>query len=267
MAKGNDGNYLQHSVEIALAWHLVTRTAGNGLHVALCHGMAPYEPCGPIPAGQTRTLLMEALERARKPRTDGELPIISAYRTTKASLERYPNTGELLAAIVGRDRLTGGITEVSEEKHAALRDAWAESSVTPVVGSWRGQVKVGGVLNCPASLESPWMFSADPMTYHDDGDFDNEQLYRADGDRLSDLLKRFIESGQPGAAALFVYAVRPDIRPKFWRFTDELAEQVGATNISCWLTHQGGNRNLAAILCSPSLIRPAWLPRSVNFGR
>jgi hypothetical protein len=229
--------------------------------------MAPYEACGSLPAGQTRALLVDALQRGRQPKLDGEPPIVSAYRATNASLERYPNTGELLAGIIGRDRLTGGITETNHEKHAALQETWLRSGVTSVARSWRNEIQPGGVLSCPASLESPWLFSGDPMTYHDDGYADDDQLYRSDGGSLSALLKCFIDSGQPGAASLFVYAVKPETRPKFWRFTDELAEQAGAVNVSCWVTHQGGNRHLAAILCSPSMLRPTWLPQPLRFGR
>ena len=105
------------------------------------------------------------------------------------------------------------------------------------------------------------------MTYHDEGHADDDQIYRADADRLSDVLQDFINSGQPGVAALFVYAVRPANRPKFWRLTDELAERTGAVNISCWVKHQGGYRNLAALLSSPSTLRPTWLPAPVSFGR
>src|SRR5262245_49614231 len=98
VAKGNDGNYLQHSIEVSLAWQLVSRTAGNQLYVALTHGMAPYEPCGAIPNGQTKSLLDDALRSAQGHRRDVEAPVVSAYRATQATLDRYPNTGELLAA-------------------------------------------------------------------------------------------------------------------------------------------------------------------------
>lgn len=226
MAKGNDGNFLQHSIEVAIAWHLVTRIAGSRLHIALAHGMAPYEACGPLPPGQTRALLAAALESARHAPRDGEPPIVSAYRATQASLDRYPNTGELLAGIIGRDRLCGGITEASADKHAELQEKWAQSYVTSVAASWRSEVQPHGVLRCPASLQSPWLFSADPMTYHDEGNADDDQLYRADTELLADVLTDFIGSGQPGVAALFVYAVRPESRPKFWRFTDDLAATI-----------------------------------------
>jgi len=216
MAKGNDGNYFQHSIEVAIAWHLVMWIAGSRLHIALTHGMAPYEPCGSVSIGQTRGLLEAALESARHPRRDDELVIVSAYRVTGASLERYPNTGELLAAIVGRDRLSGGITETNADKYAALKETWwGQSDVTPVAASWRSEVGPYGVLKCPVSLESPWLFSADPMTYHDEGGADDDQLYRSDMELLSGVLSEFVESGKPGAAALFVSQSGPRTDPSF----------------------------------------------------
>lgn len=66
MAKGNDGNYLQHSVEVAAAVQLAARHPEGWLHVALAHGMEPFEPCGELPNGQARKRLHKALRgRAR----------------------------------------------------------------------------------------------------------------------------------------------------------------------------------------------------------
>jgi len=267
MAKGNDGNYLQHSIEIAIALHLVAGTSGGRLHVALAHGMAPYEPCGALPDGQARRLLYESLEAARKPATEGESSIVAAYRETNASLESYPNTGELLAAVIGRNRLSGGITETDTDKHANVQNVWSGSDVTPVAASWRCEVSSSGVLICPSSLRSPWLFSVDPMTYHEDGYADDDKLYRADLGRLSEMLKRYVASGQPGVAVFFVYGVKPDVRPQFWKFIDDLAGQSGTLVVPCWIVHQGGNANLAALLCSPLVLRPAWLPHGLNFER
>ena len=146
MAKGNDGNYLQHSIEVAVALHLVARTSDGRLHVALAHGMAPYEACGALPSGQARRLLHESLEAARTPATAGEASIVAAYRATNASLESYPNTGELLAAVIGRNRLSGGITETDADKDAKLQRVWSDSDVTPVAASWRREVSPSGVL-------------------------------------------------------------------------------------------------------------------------
>lgn len=54
MAKGNDGNYLQHSVEVALALHLASLQPEGRLHIALTHGMKPFERCDWEGTGQAR---------------------------------------------------------------------------------------------------------------------------------------------------------------------------------------------------------------------
>jgi hypothetical protein len=275
VAKGNDGNYLQHSVEVSAAVHLAAKHPERRLHIALAHGMAPLETCGELPDGQARKKFQRALRTAQKASKANESAIVSAYRATKASLDHYPNTGELLRRAIGPDRLSGGITELDPQKHVQLQDAWSGSRVKPVGSSWRAAVSPGGVLTSPASLDAPWLFTMDPMTYREDGDADDNNLYRADLARLSAALTRFVESGQPGVAAFFVYAVKPKVRPSFWAFVDELAgrvddlasRQTGTTVASCWLTHQGGNRNLAGLLCSAFALPTDWLPAGLNPGR
>lgn len=267
MAKGNDGNYLQHSVEVAAALQLVACCSERRLHIALCHGMAPREPSGQPPPGQTRRLLLAALEAARGPAIPSEPPVVTAYRGTKARLASYPNTGELLAAVLGRNRLSGGITETEPRKYSELLRAWAATEVRVAGSSWRAQVGADGVLTCPASLRLPWLFSADPMTFREQGYTDDDNLYRSDLATLSGTLRAFASSGQPGIAALFVYAVRPDTRPKFWEFVDDLATVAGLVVTPTWIVHQGGNVNLAALLVSPLLPRPTWLPSGVSYGR
>ena len=136
MAKGNDGNYLQHSVEVATAVHLAAKHREGRLHIALAHGMAPFEPCGELPSGQARAQLRDVLHAAQQPPTVGESPVVAAYRPAKASLDHYPNTGELLRRVIGSDRLSDGITEVDSQKYAQLRQVWSGSRVTPVRSSW-----------------------------------------------------------------------------------------------------------------------------------
>lgn len=267
MAKGNDGNYLQHSVEVAAAAHLAAKHPDRRLHVALSHGMAPFEACGELPNGQARALLHDALHAAQKPAAAAESSIVMAYRATKASLENYPNTGELLRRVIGEQRLSGGITEVDPLKHAQLQDVWLGSCVTPVRSSWRSEVRAGGVLTSPVPLGAPWLFTADPMTYREDGYADDDKLYRADFSRLSAAVSGFVASGKPGVATLFVYAVKPEVQPEFWAFVDDLAKSTATTSVSCWLTHQGGNRNLAALLCSAIALPPNWFPYGLNAGR
>lgn len=266
MAKGNNGNYLQHSVEVTAAAHLAAKHAQGRLHIALAHGMAPFEPCGELPDGQAKKLLQKSLTAAQQPPKVGESRIVAAYRATNASRDHYPNTGELLCRVIGPDRLSGGITELDLLKHAQLRNAWSGCGVTPVGSSWRAEVLPGGVLTCPAALDAPWLFTMDPMTYREDGEADDNNLYRADLGRLSAALTGFVASGQPGVAAFFAYALKPEVRPFFWAFVDDLARQTGTTVASCWVTHQGGNRNLAGLLCSAFALPVDWPPDGLHAG-
>ena len=60
-----------------------------------------------------------------------EPAIVTAYRKAGASAERYPNTAELLRAVIGTDRLSGGITERDRKKCDGLADAWNGSRIVP----------------------------------------------------------------------------------------------------------------------------------------
>ena len=62
MANGNDGNYLQHSIEVALAVRLAALDFGGRLHIMLCNGMAPFERCDPPRDGQAVQKLNLALK-------------------------------------------------------------------------------------------------------------------------------------------------------------------------------------------------------------
>jgi hypothetical protein len=116
-------------------------------------------------------------------------------------------------------------------------------------------------------LTRPWLFTLDPMTYREDGYVDDNNLYRADLDRLSGMLRQFVVSGRPGLAALFVYAVRPEGRGFFWNFVDDLANRSGTAVLSCWHTHQGGNRNLAGLFCSGFELSSGFPPMGLTVGR
>ena len=106
----------------------------------------------------------------------------------------------------------------------------------------------------------------DPMTYTEGNAADDDKLHRADIDLLSATLGRYVESGQPGIAALFVYAMWRERGP-FWKFIDELQDVIGAVSVPFWLTHRGGGQNLATLLCSGIELPPAFAPAGVNPGR
>jgi hypothetical protein len=107
----------------------------------------------------------------------------------------------------------------------------------------------------------------DPNTYKVTRYADDENLHREDMERVAAALKTFTVSGQPGVALLFVYAMHPEERPKFWCFVDELAAETGTRVDSGWLVHQGGNRNLVGLLRSAVGIPKPRPPFGVNSGR
>ena len=107
----------------------------------------------------------------------------------------------------------------------------------------------------------------DPMTYTENGARDDDYLRQVDLDRLTGALTSFVESGMPGIAALFVYAVRPEVRPRFWDFMDELASGAGACTHSYWVPHQGGNHNLAGLLCTGIALPPSFQGPDIKPGR
>jgi hypothetical protein len=267
MAKGNDGNYLQHSIEIEAATRLTQTDPKGRLHIALTHGMAPHEPLGEHVPKQARDMLESALTLANQPPRLNESPVVMAYRRTAASRQRYPNSAELLRTIVGTQKLAGGIAEVNSGKYKELARAWSGSRVFPVHSSWRRQVAPGGRLAVPNDLQTPWLFSMDPMTYTENGDEDDDRLHRADLDRLSDALSSFAKSDTPGVAALFVYAIGPETRHLFWDFVDELACRIDARTRYCWCPHRRDKRNLAGLLHTNIQLPPDCQPPGIRVGR
>ena len=237
------------------------------MHIALTHGMAPWEP---FEKSETRRpayrILQEALVAATLPPKSGEAAIVTTYRKTKASEEHYPNSAELLRAAIGTEKLSGGITEVDCAKYKQLTAVWSGSHVVPVHASWRHQV-YQGELECPDNLRIPWLFTMDPMTYSEKGGADDAKLYRSDIDLLADVLTRYVQSGNPGIVALFVYAVMTSNQYRFWEFVDDLAKHIGAGTRSYWLPHRGGNHNLAGLLYSGIELSSDFKPSGLNEGR
>ncbi len=205
MAKGNDGNFLQHCIEVEAALHLRERDPEGRLHIVLTHGMAPREKLNRTNAN--KELLYSALEEATCGRRLLERNIVHAYRKSwrrhppvKASLRNemmshpyYPNSAELLRSIIGTEKLSGGITEVDADKCEGLSGAWAGSKVKVrnTSTSWRGELRKG-ILCCPDDLDTPWLFSMDPMSYCEEGGRDDAYLHRSDLELIRSALERYI---------------------------------------------------------------------------
>ena len=264
MAKGNNGNYLQHCIEIEAAVRLLKASADGCLHVALTHGMEPFEELEERKAKFKTDILYEALaESAGEPQRD-EREIVRAYRKCRASPQHYPNSAELLRTVVGTGGLSGGITEMDLTKHESLKKAWRGTRIRAINSSWRAQVGRDGVLDCPSNLESPWLFSMDPMTFSESGKREDNLNRSDDLDLLECTLAGYLSSGQPGIACLFVYSMKRKLQPQFQNFVEDLAGRVKALSGGFRLHHIGGNDNLAGLLFSHPELRSEFKPPNID---
>ena len=285
MAKGNDGNYLQHCVEVEAAVRLAQVSPDSRLHIALTHGMEPFEQISEPNGNAYRVLHVALCEAAGEPKCN-EREIVKAYRASWMSQEyrpdianlfdelrmekHYPNSAELLRMVIGTDQLSGGITEKDKAKHKELAKAWTGSEIVVARSSWRKQLGRAGALGCPDHLDVPWLFSMDPMTYTENNDNDDADLHRSDLDLLARALERYVGSGQPGIASLFVYSVGSQGKNRqrqFWAFMDELAGRLGVQTHSYRLAHQGGNLNLVDLLLSDEKLAVGFDLPNIEPGR
>lgn len=288
MAKGNDGNYLQHCVEVEAAVLLAQTEPNSRLHVALTHGMAPFERIGE-PKGNAYSLLYGALcEAASEPKCS-EREIVKAYRSSWESQayrpdiknlfdelrsgKHYPNSAELLRAVIGTTRLSGGITEWDETNRKELSAAWDDSNIKVAqrrprpFNSWREQLNPDGVLSCPKSLDVPWLFSMDPMSYKENGSEDDEYLHHSDLCLLAPALERYVGSGQPGVACFFVYNLSAGVenqQGKFCSFINEIAKHIGVDKRFYSVQHTPTKINIAGLLFSGAKLAEEFDPPKIE---
>jgi hypothetical protein len=219
MAKGNDGNLLQHWVEADLAARLHSFEKEEPLHIAVTHGMAPYEPFEQRKPGSSGFKKLDAwMAAARSARQSHAAPVVAeAYRACDASADHYPNSAEVLAAVVGRTRLRGSVTERDDDKFAALAARWQDSSVRVIHGSWRQHLEQH---SCPEGLAYPWLFSMDPMTLVCDQANvpppDDANLRPSDLALLEPVLLSYFKSHRLGAASIFCFSLQK--KPGFNRY-------------------------------------------------
>jgi hypothetical protein len=214
MAKGNDGNLLQHTLECALAQEL-SRDRVRGLHLVCTHAMNPFEPFDE-PRHSPHKLIDAALALAEHA-VDDALPVVQAYHVLGASAQRYPNSSDLIAALLGDSTLRGCLVEVDNDKSQRLERRWRDRPVKIFRGSWRKAVRLGG-LSCPDPLDRPWLLTMDPMSFCRGPGSDDCRLYQADLHRMSATCESYLRSCQPGAVLLFCYSMRRHLSPWTYQY-------------------------------------------------
>lgn len=239
MAKGNDGNLLQHCVEVELAAAL---GRGGPVTVVLTHGMKPFEKID----GSTSAYRLWEHWLSYGGLLDGLPAVVSAYRATGASRTNYPNSAELLRATAGAGKLSGIICEVDDAKAGEIatrlvhRD-WSGTTLELRHGSWRRAFEA----ELP-SVASSWLLSMDPMQFSSKAAKDDALLYRADLDLVRSSVAPLFDGGKPGAVAIFSYTMTPDVRAAFETAVRESFAPTAVTFVRT--TARGGNQHVVAVV-------------------
>jgi hypothetical protein len=213
VAKGNNGNLLQHFVECEMASELTQQMLTKRLHVIFTHGMAPYEKCEPLPPGEPGELrdLLKALGGIDEGAIEAlGFPVLLAYKRLGATEDHFPNSAEVVASVLAdRAAIAGEICENDATRAAGLTDAWGMSSMNIRQGSWRDAVKY---LVAPAKTDTPWLFAMDPYAFkqrefleiEDDGYLDQHDLLT-----LKPIVTGHFNTGARGIASVLSYHMLP----------------------------------------------------------
>ena len=273
MARVNHGNLLQHAVECFAA----TRLAGEAgrLRLVCTHAMAPFEPARNPETHEHSRVLRDLLGQVACMPPEGAAasphPVLRAYAACGARMDRYPNTAELLAALLGREQLDGVLCEIEPDNVAALRAAWAGQALAVEARPWRDALEA---LFPPEPLDRPWLFSMDPYTFRHAGERKREtigpDLEPKDAERLRPCLAAHAKSGQPGAFTAFVYGVDPSHAKGFRAAMLSLADRLGAARAILGVAGPDGTRHLGAVLSTapdlPAEAAESWAGMKDTLG-
>ncbi|MFZ5439910.1 MAG: hypothetical protein ACOZQL_07860 [Myxococcota bacterium] len=195
MARGNNGNALQHFVELTAA-DLLLREAAQ-LRLLCTHSMAPAEALV-VPERESRDgknrWLTELLAG------EGTTLLHDALRGVGASRSDYPNSARLLswfASTRGRS-LRAKLCEFEPATYAALEARWGRDPAFCLVhGSWREAEPL-----LPG--DGAWLWTMDPYTFVPGARCGGGDV--CDGDL--ELVARWLrEWTGPGAWLLFCYSM------------------------------------------------------------
>lgn len=257
MAKGNDGNLLQHACELAAMRALVRTGVSKAFQLYCTHAMAPREAFG---AGSTsaggaqlrRALNLAAASNSPLPpgtRLDSS-PLVEAYAAVQASDTSYPNTAVLLQGEASRlgVELTATLVDRDPVNARGLRLPFAAPQFQVLQGDWREHLSS---LRVP---KSPWLLTMDPYTFADKASAAN--LDASDLRQVASVVERFVRRSEfPGVVSVFCYGLNAAARSLFF---DAVAESFG--QYACdFLGVQGtraGERHVAALACSQARCCP-----------
>jgi len=259
VARTNDGNLLQHFVECQSSE--VLAASAPDLHLVCTHAMAPFEPGEHAVADDANRALVAVLQSASDP---SAVPLRTAYARTRASLDSYPNTAELIVALRGAEHVSGILCEKDEIHASVLANRWATSQLAVRVGNWRTALADGRL--DPPEQDRPWLFSMDPYTWLRDHEVNRAnrgpRLCRADLELLRRLIGRYASRAAPGALTIPVYGLDEGHAGDFRRSTIRLADRLGLERTFLGLPAPAGERHVVALLSPtaglPAQVAEAW---------
>lgn len=270
MAKGNDGNLLQHFIECEVS--AVLADTSPHLHLICTHAMEPFGALtsaadDPWCAGLAAALAGStgAARMAAAP------PLLVALDRTRAARARYPNTAELIAALRGDDQLSGVLCEKDAIHASVLSNRWAPTAVRVLTGNWRTALERGH-LAPPDGASRPWLLTLDPYTWLLDHEVNKAglaaNLCRADLELLRPLLGRYASGEAPGAAIVLAYKLDEAHASRFRGACLHLADRLGLERTLLGTPSGATTRHLAAVL-SPTAglaagVAEAWADFSAD---
>jgi hypothetical protein len=231
MARGNDGNLLQHAIESELAGGLAGADSAPGLWLTCTHSMAPFEPFyrPPTEQGNQRQRFEHWWERALNIDEAAGPPVLRGYRCCRqGNRDGYPNSAEISSEIIGREHLAGTLVEFKDAKYHALVDRWSGTKVRIKQGSWRAAL---ADLTAPADLDRPWLFTMDPFTYATRSNEDNGDLHPGDFQLLREPLRSWLDSSREGVFTAFCYAMLADVRDEYQAAMRRLRDDMEMPNV------------------------------------
>lgn len=250
MARGNNGNALQHVVELACAEHLLA--LGDGLRLLATHGMKPSEPLEDAAnenfhtakGGLAFTRLLRLGEQSRQMKLVTLPPLAQAFGALNVTTTDYPNSARLLlwaAERVGKG-FAALVIETLPAAFVELNERWGTDQRFKLLNeSWRnvrdgrdanGKPNSTLKLELPGQPSWPWVWSMDPYTYVTGHSGNPGSISDADIQSLAPSLKYALAGSAPGVFALFCYSMDATTTGRFKTSVESLYSSVSGDKVS-----------------------------------
>jgi hypothetical protein len=254
VARGNEGNLLQHAVEVALADKLLAGGARE-LHLVCTHSMAPFEPLvDDASLGSSARLRGRLRQAAASGPSDDHTPLVRAYRDLGATSERYPNTAALVEWVAQRHArgLRGTLLDIEPAVTSALTSRFPSLAV--VTGDWRQHLDKLAPID--RAKGTAWLVT-DPYKFVRGRRQSLGVIDQGDLTTLATIVHAHANTKRAGCLALFVYGMFKPERSAFYAGVATMLTPVGLP-IGALTVAAGPKRHVALLIATDdALLRAA----------